>query len=342
MSEYIVDKNKLISTIMGFNNNASIYYPVKVNSSMEVIRIIDPYIEGYEVDSIELLEYLLNECAVAPNRILYSALISDKYDYQKVLSLGIRTFVVDDYDLCDLLCSLGKDEILSLIIRLDISDLVDCTGYIVKWGCTLDDLQRVLSIIEESNNVFLGLSFYIPQELDVINNALMIVDKISSLDIASECRIIDIGGGMSVDEAERVILSLRSKESLSGSKIIVEPGRYLLDPCIDMRCEIKRISIKRDYKLVFLDTGIYDGLLDCIMKSKRFEIVPVENYEICNCSQYIVCGNTSDISDVLGEYLLPDSIMVGTQLLIKNVGAYCKEMETNFYRKESNNEIVTE
>lgn len=342
MSKYIINKHKLASIINGFKQSASIYYPVKVNSSIEIVRIIDSYIDGYEVDSIELLEFLLNDCAVSPDRILYSALISDKSDYQKVLLLGIRTFVVDDYDLCDLLCSLGKEEKLSLIIRLDISDLVHCNGYIVKWGCALADLQRVLNIIEETNNAFLGLSFYVPQELNVINNALMIVDKISGLDIASKCRIVDVGGGMSVDETERVIASLRSKSSLSDSKIIIEPGRYLLDPCIDMRCEIKRISIKKDYKLVFLDTGIYNGLLDCVMKNKRFEIVPVDNYENCNCSSYIVCGNTSDISDVLGEYVLPDTIKVGTQLLIKNVGAYCREMETNFYRKENNNEIVME
>lgn len=49
---------------------------------------------------------------------------------------------------------------------------------------------------------------------------------------------------------------------------------------------------------------------------------------------YMVCGDSPDIIDVLGEYELPMNLKVGDKLVILECGAYCSVLETNFCNKK--------
>lgn len=341
MSKYIIDKNKLVELVREFAKKGDVYYPVKANSSREIIEIIDPYVTGYEIDSIELLEFILSDCKISPTRILYSSLVNDAPDYKHVLELGIRFFVVDSINQVEWLCSTSTEKSLSFIVRLDISDVLNCKSLITKWGCTIQDSANIAKLITSNNQLFFGVSFYIPQEIYSLNNALELIESIDNMYTDIPLIAIDIGGGMNIQDTDIIINAIHQKPRLSNVSIIIEPGRYLLNPCIDMLCVVKSIKQRPNAKLIFIDSGIYSGLIDCKIKNIRFELVP-QNMDATNniTEKYIVCGITSDVTDTLGEYELPIDIQVGSKLLIHNTGAYCRELETNFYKKGiSKNEI---
>lgn len=337
MSKYIIDKNKLMDLATAYKSYAKVYYPVKVNSSFEVIGILDSCVDGYEVDSIELLEYLINDCKISPSRVLYSSLISSKSDYEYVLRLGVRFFVIDDIEQFNLLCSITEISELDFLVRISVSDLVECDGLVLKWGCNLETIPVFFERISGEKSHLKGFSFYLPQEINNSQNVLCIVDCVCSLVKKYSCNVINIGGGMCVELVSIVFERIKNNFEYSMKEIIVEPGRCLLEQCIDLVCEIKAVKKFNSTKMVFIDSGIYNGLLDCVIKHKKFGVEMFEN----SCSSektemYLVCGETSDVSDTLGLYELPQGLEAGSQLIIHNVGAYCYELETHFYRKRRN------
>ena len=76
VAQYIIHKKHIIEKLKQYGNGCEIYYPIKANSDRRVIRIIDPFVSGYEVDSIYHLHDLLHKYKVDPSRIIYSALVN--------------------------------------------------------------------------------------------------------------------------------------------------------------------------------------------------------------------------------------------------------------------------
>ena len=139
---------------------------------------------------------------------------------------------------------------------------------------------------------------------------------------------------------DKIVGQIRAIPALSKMQLIIEPGRYLLDPCIDMQVEITAIREKQGKKLIFINSGIYNGLLDVVVKRKRFKLVALKKAEDYSCAEYTICGCSADISDVLGEYVLPENLQVGDALRILNCGAYCSEMATPFCKNKKANYTV--
>jgi diaminopimelate decarboxylase len=131
----------------------------------------------------------------------------------------------------------------------------------------------------------------------------------------------------------------KTKISIGAEKIIIEPGTHLLNPCIDMIVSITAIKKINDKKIIFINSGIYYGLIDVIIKKRVFIIehfdkekdkIPSPESEN---EKYLVFGSSSDVSDYLGEYELHKDLEVGNQLIIKECGAYSSVMQTGFYKK---------
>ena len=336
MSRYIIYKDKLLDLVKEYGKTAFVYYPIKANSSPEIVDIIDPHITGYEVDSIELLEFVINDCKISPSRVLYSSLINDLVDYKRVLDLGVDFFVIDSMEQLSMLCSLAEEHALKFLIRIDVSDILNCDGIITKWGCPTCQIPNIAERIKTTNHVFRGISFYLPQEIYSLSNIYKLISTIESLVVGMDIATLNVGGGMCIQDFDSIIEFIRKKPQFSNLEIIVEPGRYLLDPCVDMISVIKAIKQSNGKKLVFIDCGIYNGLIDCVIKHKKLDISPKKTDSVQGKTELcIICGITSDVSDVLGEFELPEDVQVGTELVIRGTGAYCRELETQFYKKKN-------
>lgn len=338
--KYIIDKEKLIKTAKMFSTSALLFYPIKANTNKRVLDIIDPFISGYEVASIYHLSLLRKKLGIEAQRILYSEPIKSNAHIKKAITMDINCFVIDNIDELKRTIDLAGGMKLKIIIRVDISEFISMHNYNFKWGASIEDSLLMKDLVLSSGHHYLGVSFYIPQEVDYIDNFISVIEGISKTIGLQDCRIIDIGGGLPSDDVELVISKIKEKYLLKNTDFIVEPGRYLLNPCIDLVVKVIDIRIKQGQKLVFIDCGIYSGLMDSIVKKRRFDIQFMEiGYDnIDNTKENcLVCGSTSDISDVLGVYSLPKKIKVGDYLKIYECGAYCSELDTDFCKNKRAN-----
>jgi diaminopimelate decarboxylase len=170
----------------------------------------------------------------------------------------------------------------------------------------------------------------------------VVLQSIASTFSGVHMDVIDIGGGINIDTLERLSALLKDVLSSVGAKrIIIEPGRHLVDPCIEMSVSIIAIKEVFNNRLIFINSGIYSGLLDVILKQKRFEIIDPNHSEHSILKDTIICGSSSDVSDMIGVYMIRNDIKVGDRLIIKNCGAYSAVMQTNFYGRKSIRMVVS-
>ena len=336
-AQYIIKKKNLIEKLLIYSKECQVYYPIKANSNSKVIRLIDQYVKGYEVDSVYHLHDLLFKYKVNPDRIIFSALVKSTEVISNVIKWGVKKFVVDNVLDLENIISLSQNSTLTFFIRVDVSEFVSADGLILKWGASINEVAALKSIIREKHHNFVGYSFYLPQEINSVNHIKQVICSLYDKVGFSDCKYLDIGGGI---DSKDIIDIVNTIEEICGNtvpNIIVEPGRHLLGPCIDLCVTVLAIRFKQGKKLVFINSGIYDGLLDVKIKNKRFTILPHKKESDNTDEECIICGNSADISDNLGIYILPKDIEVGDKLLILNCGAYCSEMDTIFCKNKRAN-----
>ncbi len=323
---YIFNKKLFVEKLQSYKKNFRVFYPCKVNSSDNVIRAVIESECGFEVDSIQMARHLVNTYLVNPTHILFNGLIRSKDTIKQAVDLGITFFAVDTMDSLKEFENVGNHN-LSFIVRVSINSLInEMINPIEKWGATLLEAKIIAEYIKQSKFLSLvGFSFYYPQEFKTIQRIRSSIKKIIELS-REYCKLtIDIGGGIDLDEVDEIIRDMPKEFDY-----IIEPGRHLVGDCFDLVCDIIDYKKVNNNLLVFLNVGIYSGFIDVVIKKHLFVIEPLKE-DISECELCYLCGNTSDISDVLGKYSLPvDTIEKKEKLIIRNCGAYCMQMYTKF------------
>lgn len=327
--KYILNSKALIYSAKKYSESASLYYPVKSNNSYIVVQTLDPYIAGYEVASFAHIKLLIKKHGVVPSRILCSSPIKSKKQIKEALRYGVARFVVDNLEEVKTICELSHTKV-EFIVRLDVTDFIK-TDYVLKWGAGLNCSLKIIEYIIQQQHCFKGVSFYLPQEISNLENFQTMVELINNYYSQYNFEVLDIGGGVTHRTVSVICGMIQSQLKMDKISIWIEPGRHLLDPNISMLVKIVDIRERSGNKLLFIDSGIYSGLLDAIIKSKKFKIIPERQMDGKESTvMYMVCGDSPDIIDVLGEYELPIDLKVGDKLKILECGAYCSVLETNF------------
>lgn len=327
---YEFNENKFKTTYTEYELFANIYYPCKVNCERTLIDFINSNNGNFEVDSISMIRYLIEDCKVSPDKILYNYLRRNPSNIRYAVSYGLKLFAVDSLD------SIKEIELIDqnaqFIVRISIKSLLNLeksTCLIFdKWGTSIENANTLVEFIRTKKTTkFVGFSFYFPQEYNTLNNIEIALSRILENFKYFEGYFIDIGGGISAANLKKI----SDKHPEISGRLIVEPGRHLVGDCFDMLCEIVGIHNDIDGNCyVFLNVGIYSGFIDVIVKNHRFDIQP-EEMSNSNKKQYVVCGCTSDISDQFGIYTFPENtVKVGALFRIKNCGAYCMQMHMEF------------
>lgn len=323
---FIFYKQKFTNRLREYKKHFKIFYPCKVNSTSNIINLVKNEDCGFEVDSIHMVEKLIKNYDVNPQKILYNGLIRSKKAIKRAVELGVRLFSIDTFESIKEFKPYQQNS-LSFLVRVSINSLMGAdVNKFEKWGATISQAKEIADYISKSEYYALeGFSFYFPKECKTMERISKALCEVSKLASSYDNVTLDIGGGISIDEARDIALQLPKPFNY-----IIEPGRHLVGDCFDLVCNIidyKKINGKT---LVFLDVGIYSGFIDVIIKDHFFEIEALEDMD-CERIQCFVCGNTSDISDVLGQYNLPIKTIVSkSKVIIKGCGAYCPQMHMPF------------
>jgi len=114
---------------------------------------------------------------------------------------------------------------------------------------------------------------------------------------------------------------------------MVEPGRYMVGDAGTIVTKIILISKKsvlNQYEWMYLDCGVYNGLMETLDESIKYPIF-TEKENSAGKKEYIIAGPTCDSLDTLYQnfkYLLPSNLKDGDKLYFLTTGAYTSTYST--------------
>jgi diaminopimelate decarboxylase len=325
----IFNKSKFLKIYAQYSQIGQIFYPIKSNDSLEVIKTVKELKGNFETDGINHIKYLIQKENVEPNRILYSIPIRKTKDIKEAVQLGVSLFAIDSFTEYEKIRQIKQK--LNYIVRIDVSEFVKAKQLKDnKWGIEIKDALELFKQINSYNDTTLGISFYLPEGTFSFYNFKNVLDKICLFFSNQSIKYINIGGGLDdllnnggyVQELEKV------KKQFNCS-FIVEPGRNLLNPCFKLLTSVIGVKKTKRHNWIFIDCGIYSGLLDVKLTGKNLKISQLRNDQ-SKMNKFHISGPTSDLLDYIGEYEFTDDIHEGDNLLIDDCGAYTYVFQTHF------------
>jgi len=309
-----------------------VFYPVKVNDHVAVLEAVRDVGGSFEVNGLDHVKLLLR-LGVPPGRILFGLPVAPARALEAACQLGVAFFVVDSVESYHLI--VDRLPSAQFLVRLTLSDVLrPLPRDYDKWGMPTDAALDLARRMAGDGCAFAGPSFYLPKPLyshEALEAMLRhIATTFRDIPLAS----VNVGGGLEDPNDPRLASLLRRFQQDSGTRrLIVEPGRCLLNPAIDMIVTVIGIRRRRAMRWAYLDAGIYSGLLDAALLKRRFAISalrPGEPPPPAVGHDYWLSGPTSDTLDVLGRYEFPAELREGDQLIVRECGAYTYVLQTGF------------
>jgi ornithine decarboxylase len=325
-----------------------VYYAVKANSEIEIIRTL--FNEGASFDVASYNEFMdvynfidrwrdKKKKFFIWDKIIFSNTIKDRETLRKINKYEPLV----TYDNLDELIKIKENcKKAGLILRIKVPDIGSQIEMASKFGAEPGD---ALDLIKKSFDLGLkveGLSFHVGSQCTNFENYVSALNITS--EIFSEARkrgygldIIDIGGGFPAlydsngPKFEKLadILNKELKRLFAeATEIIAEPGRFLVATSSILVSEIIGKG-RRDGKIFYhINDGVYHTFSGVVFDHwiPKFYSFKRGKKEIC-----AVVGQTCDSFDKISlAENLPKNLGIGDYLYTKNIGAYSIASSTKF------------
>ena len=229
-----------------------------------------------------------------------------------------------------------------LILRIAVDDTKSVLRFNRKFGCKLDEVQELLSMVKRLNLHFIGFSFHVGS---LCNSPLAFYEALRTtrcaVDMAAgmalETRVVDLGGGFPGDRTLFPPFAAEIRKGMfdffhgKNVRFIAEPGRFFSEGVQTLVMSVigkKRIQEKGETRFsYFLNDGVYGGF-GSIHYDKLIPNLRVMKQGALVKSTFY--GPTCDSMDVLVEdYFFPE-LYLGDCVYHENFGAYTAVSATEF------------
>ncbi|RYY78152.1 MAG: type III PLP-dependent enzyme [Moraxellaceae bacterium] len=321
---------------------AKVFYALKANPGAPVVNLLRELGSNFDIASIFELNRVL-ECNVEPDRISYGNTIKKaahiKYAYDK----GVRLFATDSK--ADLQNIAEQAPGSKIFVRILVEG-----GETAEWplsrkfGCHPD---MAIDLLVQAKNLGLvpyGISFHVgSQQKDIavwdaaLSKVKYMFDWMKFEEDVS-LKMINMGGGFPANYisevnpiqiyAEEILRYLHDDHGDDLPEIILEPGRSLVGESGVLVSEVVLISRKSRTDLnrwVYLDVGLFQGLIETLGEAIKYPIYTPKMDERVQEGTVVLAGPTCDSADIMYEnshYQLPLNLAVGDRLYWLTTGAY--------------------
>ena len=318
---------------------AKIYYAVKANPDIEVLRLLRDLGSYFDIASIYELNRVLS-LGVSPDRISFGNTIKKARHVREAYEKGVRLFASDsEADIRNLAREAPGSRVFFRILMDAITSDADWP-LSRKFGCQSRMLTDLVLLAADLGLDPYGVSFHVGSQQREISAWDAAIAHVSGLfDWLAEEHIhlkaMNMGGGFPADYlaktnplavyAEEINRYLRSHFGDAIPAIYLEPGRGLVGEAGILVSEIILISKKSKPDLkrwVYTDVGIFNGLMETLGEAIKY---PVYTEKSGECGDVILAGPTCDSMDIMYEhfkYQLPLSLEIGDRLCWLSTGAY--------------------
>jgi ornithine decarboxylase len=333
------DKIKEKASLIGQRiNKSKVFYAVKANPDIEIIKLVDKLHTGFEIASEGELRVLAS-LAINPDRIISSNPIKSRGFLESAYDYGVRYFSYDSKDEVEKIAQYAPGS--SVYVRLSVPNEGSEWPLSAKFGVELDAAASLLSHARERGLNPVGITFHVGSQCTNLYNWNIALDKVKILWNMAErkginLRVLNIGGGYPINYT-RSVLSVESIEeninkSIQGKfpegvEIHIEPGRAVVGDAGILVTSVIGKASRREEDWLYIDVGVFNGLMESLGGIRYTYLV-----ESSSLSEktWTLAGPSCDSFDVIDKNVPLWEPEIGNLLLILSGGAYTISYASEF------------
>lgn len=323
MAKFVLSRKKVFEQLEKVKSAADIVsYSTKTNQ--EVTKVLASSDCMFSVHFINELKYVKDF-----SRVWFLAQAWHISFIQRLINLGIRSFVVDNLPDLDVLLRFleAKDVKINLLLRIKLKENTIRTEKYFVFGMNSDAVNKRIKGLRNNKCVDkLGIHFHRKTQNMSEWNLKYEISNIIDADVLQMIDYVNIGGGIPsvyANTNEDVIRTVfdKIKEfkdwlNTMGVKLIVEPGRFIAAPAVKLETSIIGVYDNN----IIVDASVYNTDMDAL-------IVPVKllvkgELEKGKGQAYVIKGKTPCSLDLFRYKVYLNNPKIGDKLVFLNAGAY--------------------
>lgn len=332
--QMVADKVALIGKNI---RNSRVFYAVKANPDIEVIKVMNSLGTGFEIASEGELQ-LLASIGVEPERIITSNPVKTFKFLQQAVDYGVTYYAFDSIAEVDKLKRYAPG--CNVYIRLTVPNEGSEWPLSKKFGVEMEEAEALLLYAKEKGLNPVGITFHVGSQCNNVYNWNSAIDKAHELWESVEqkgikLRILNIGGGypirytknvVEIESIEKKINKALKQKFPDSVEIFIEPGRAVVGDAGVFVSTVIGKTKRGDENWLHIDVGVFNGLMESIGGIKYTYVVGSRNDPM----KWTISGPSCDSFDVIDKDVELPEPEVGNRILILSSGAYTISYASEF------------
>ncbi len=325
-------------SIIGKNiKNSRVFYAVKANPDIEVLRFLNSLGIGFEIASEGELQ-IMASLGVEPERLITSHPVKTFKFLELAVDYGVRYFAYDSTVEVEKLSRYAPG--CNVYVRLSVPNEGSEWPLSKKFGVELDDALALILYAKEKGLNPVGITFHVGSQCNNVYNWNSAIDKARYLwEIAEQngvtLKMLNIGGGypirytknvVDIETIEKKVNKAIFQKFPEDTEIFIEPGRGVVgDAGIFVSTVIGKAK-RGDENWLYIDVGVFNGLMESIGGIKYTYVVGSRNEP----KIWTIAGPSCDSFDVIDRAVELPEPEAGNRILILSSGAYTISYASEF------------
>ncbi len=317
--------------------NSRVFYAVKANPGVEVLKLVDSLGIGFEIASEGELN-ILASIGVGPERIITSNPVKSFRFLRMAADYGVSYYAYD-----------SKDEVLKLrdyapgcnvYVRLSVPNEGSEWPLSKKFAVELDEAEELLLYAKKKGLNPAGITFHVGSQCTNLYNWNSALDKAKILwDRAEKAGIhlsvLNIGGGypirytknvVDIATIEKNVNSLIYEKFPGKTQIFIEPGRAVVGEAGIFVSRVTGKARRGGDDWLYIDVGVFNGLFESVGGIKYKYIVEDPKQQ----KMWTLAGPSCDSFDVIDKDVMLPEPDIGNLILVLSSGAYTISYASEF------------
>ena len=337
-----------------------IFYSVKANSNLSILKIFNDLGAGFDIVSLGELKRVLS-VNVDPKNIVYSGVGKSSDEILECMKINIRSFNVESIAELERIIKLSNEHkcLTRVSIRVNPNIDADTHEYIStgvedsKFGISLSDIKDAVNLTQNNSFVeLIGIDYHIGSQILDIKPFLKAIESVAQLynelcDLGLNINLINMGGGLginytdesppSLEEFGKEITSKIKECNLESLEFIIELGRSLIGNTGILITKVEYVKKGDQKNFLIVDAGMDNLIRPCLYNSKHKILNSSSSKD--NGLKYDIVGPVCECSDFLGKDV-EISAKQDDLICIYGCGAYVSSMSSNYNCRLKAAEII--
>ena len=364
---FVYDENSISENYNQIKNvfaqeKRNIFYSVKANSSLSILKLLYDLGSGFDIVSMGELDRVL-KIGADPKKIIYSGVGKSEDDIKRSIEEGIYCINVESFSELERINKISSELKKTAPVAIRVNPNIDpgsheyiSTGLEeTKFGINLKNMMDAFIYASEQKHIdLLGIDYHIGSQIETIepflkaiSSVAQIIEELKNKNI--HIQLIDMGGGLGIsynnekvptlnDFGKEINIAIKDN-NLENYNIILELGRSIVGNSGFLLTKVEYIKKDSEKNYVIVDAGM-DNLIrpalygavhkiDCVSEERN-------NKEELLCD---VVGPVCECADFLGKDIKL-KVEQGDIVVVYSCGAYAASMASNYNTRPKPAEIL--